>query len=127
MESRHPGQLSEEDLSDIPFLRDSVRRPPSDMLRSLDEDIAASGGEVRPEPGWEGAIGATMFDLPGSEDGTVTVLLPQEHLHLAPSQSLLRIESHIDGRGYLGIVTAGPFAEPDSLRGDSNLLALRIQ
>jgi DNA helicase HerA-like ATPase len=27
-----------------------------------------------------------------------------------------------DGRNYLGIVTAGPFSEPDSLRGDSTLL-----
>jgi len=93
-----------------------------DMRRQLDADIEASGGEVHPEPGWEGSIGATMFDLPGSEDGTITVLLPQAKVQRAPSQALLRIESRKDGRTYLGIVVAGPFAEPDSIKGDSTLL-----
>lgn len=105
----------------IPFLHEAVRRPPDEMLQRLDADIAALGGPALPMAGTVGAIGATMFDLPGSEDGTITVLLPQAHIHAAPSQALLRIESN-DGRGYLGIVTAGPFAEPDSLRGDSSLL-----
>jgi hypothetical protein len=63
-----------------------------------------------------------MFDLPGSEDNTVTVLLARNQLERAPSQALVRIKSRGDGRSYLGIVTAGPFAEPDSLRGDSHLL-----
>src|SRR5262249_59021993 len=62
-----------------------------------------------------------MFDLPGSEDNTLTVLLPRDHAQQAPSQSLVRIRSR-DGRKYLGIVTAGPFAEPDTLRADSHLL-----
>ena len=92
------------------------------MRRQLDADIQASGGAVHPEPGWERSIGATMFDLPGSEDGTITVLLPQNQVQRAPSQALLRIESRKDGRTYLGIVVAGPFAEPDSLKGDSTLL-----
>jgi DNA helicase HerA-like ATPase len=122
MASRQYKPIPEEDPRDIPFLRESVQRPPADLLRRLDADIEASGGTVEPEPGWEGAIGATMFDVPGSEDGTITVLLPQEHLQRAPSQQLLRIESRKDGRRYLGIVVGGPFAEPDSLRGDSNLL-----
>ena len=30
--------------------------------------------------------------------------------------------SRRDGRRYLGVVTAGPFAEPDGLKGDSPLL-----
>ena len=59
--------------------------------------------------------------MPGSEDHTLTILLPQQHAQRAPSQSLLRIKSR-DGRTYLGIVTAGPFSEPDSLRGDSHML-----
>jgi uncharacterized protein len=87
----------------------------------LDDEIAMSGGEVEIDPAMEGAIGATMFDLPSSEDGTVTVLLPEERIADAPSQSLVRIKSR-DGRRYLGVVTAGPFAEPDSLRGDSHML-----
>jgi DNA helicase HerA-like ATPase len=69
-----------------------------------------------------GAVGMTMFDLPGSEDSTVTVLLGRDNAQSAPAQALVRIESQPDGRRYLGVVTAGPFAEPDSLRADSAVL-----
>ncbi len=93
----------------------------SDLLERLDRDIHAAGGELEPDPAMVGAIGATMFDLPNSEDGTLTVLLPKENLQSAPSQALVRITSR-DGKRYLGIVTHGPFAEPDSLRGDSHML-----
>src|SRR5256885_8109389 len=62
-----------------------------------------------------------MFDLPSSADGTLTVLRPREDIQSAPSQALVRITS-ADGKRYLGIVTAGPFAAPDSLRGDSHML-----
>src|SRR5713226_7679068 len=65
-----------------------------------------------------------MFDLPGSQDNTVTVVLPQQAAQLAASQALVQIKSRKkgDGRIYIGMVTAGPFAEPDSLRGDSHML-----
>jgi DNA helicase HerA-like ATPase len=98
--------------------------PPSDLLERLDADIRAAGGEREDDPEMAGALGATMFDLPGSEDHSVTVLLPRAHVQCAPSQALVRIKSRSsgDGRSYLGIVTAGPFAEPDSLRADSHLL-----
>jgi DNA helicase HerA-like ATPase len=101
-----------------------ITKPPEELLHQLREDIETSGGELMPDPELEGAIGATMFDLPGSEDHSLTVLLPQENVQLAPSQALVRIKSRRDGdgRSYLGIVTAGPFAEPDSLRADSNML-----
>jgi DNA helicase HerA-like ATPase len=98
-----------------------IARPPEDLLRQVEQDVALAGGELTPDPDRVGAIGATMFDLPGSQDNTVTVLLPREHAQRAPSQSLVRIKSG-DGRIYLGIVTAGPFAEPDTLRADSHLL-----
>ena len=93
-----------------------------DVMQRLEADIAAAGGPLVPEPAQAGQVGVTMFDLPGSEDHTVTVLLARDRLEGAPSQSLVRIKSRGDGRSYLGIVTAGPFAEPDSLRGDSHLL-----
>jgi transposase len=94
------------------------------MQERLAADIHAAGGEVPPDTESEGAIGTTMFDLPGSEDETVTVLLPQRNAQLAGSQALVRIKSRKggDGRTYLGMVKAGPFAEPDSLRGDSHML-----
>lgn len=94
---------------------------PDDLQQRVDADIAQSGGELAEDTLPPDAVGATMFDLPNSEDDSVTVLLPQDSLDLAPSQALLRIKSR-DGRSYLGIVTAGPFVEPDSLRGDSHML-----
>src|SRR4051812_26076837 len=90
------------------------------LAERLDDDIASIGGPIVPDPELQGAIGTTMFDVPGSEDNTVTVLLPRQSTQTAPSQSLVRIRSRKggDGKSYLGIVTAGPFAEPDSLRAD---------
>lgn len=95
---------------------------PEDLRRRLEADVAVAGGVLADDPAFAGAIGATMFDLPSSEDGTVTVLLPKEAAQTAPSQALVRIKSRADGRSYIGAVTAGPFAEPDSLRGDSPML-----
>lgn len=88
----------------------------------LAAEVAAAGGPAEPDPLDAAAVGRTMFDLPGSTDLTVTVLLPNDRLHAAPAQSLVRITSRRDGRTYLGVVTAGPFAEPDGLKGDSPLL-----
>lgn len=88
---------------------------------ALAAEIAAAGGPVARPADHDGSVGRTLFDLPGSADLTVTVLLPNDHLHRTPSQSLVRICS-TDGKRYLGVVTAGPFAEPDGLRGDSPML-----
>jgi DNA helicase HerA-like ATPase len=97
-------------------------RPENGLRERLQADVRAAGGEIAVDPELGGPIGVTMFDLPGSEDNTVTVLLPCEKLQHAPGQALVRIRSRGDGRVYLGMVTAGPFSEPDSLRGDSPLL-----
>jgi DNA helicase HerA-like ATPase len=93
-------------------------------MERLDAEIQNGGAVFANDPETEGTIGTTMFDLPGSEDNTVTVLLPRHNAQTAPSQSLVRIKSRKggDGKSYLGIVTAGPFSEPDSLRADSHLL-----
>jgi DNA helicase HerA-like ATPase len=94
------------------------------IQQRLAAEIVAAGGEIQPDPELAGAIGTTMFDLPGSEDNTVTVVLPEETAQKAASQTLVQIKSRKggDGRNYIGMVTAGPFAEPDSLRGDSHML-----
>lgn len=102
-------------------LADTTFDAPPNFLRRLDGEIEATGGEVPPDPALAGSLGRTMFDLPSSEDGSVTVLLPQDSIKLTPSQALVRIKSR-DERRYLGIVTAGPFAEPDSIRGDSPMI-----
>jgi DNA helicase HerA-like ATPase len=81
--------------------------------------------DLRAMPAWEepeiyrGSVGRTMFDAPGARDNTITVLLPTESIQQVPAQSLVRVDSHPDGRRYLGIVVAGPFAEPDGLRADA--------
>lgn len=92
----------------------AVSSIPSEALDGLD-----AGPEWQPDPRDADAVGRTMFDAPGSQDNTLTVLLPKESLNSVPAQSLLRIESRDDDRTYLAIVTAGPFAEPDGLRADA--------
>jgi DNA helicase HerA-like ATPase len=95
----------------------------ADGARRLAGEIEAVGKMMPAADGpGEGVVGRTMFDLPGSEDLSVTVLLAQEQVQQAPSQALVRIVSRPDGRRYLGVVSAGPFAEPDSLRADSPVL-----
>lgn len=106
------------DLFDLPAPEIAVPA----LNERLSEDIDSSAVTIVPDPALANAIGMTMFDVPGSEDNTITVLLPRQHAQNAPSQSLMRITSRPDGRNYLGMVVAGPFTEPDSLKGDSNLL-----
>ncbi len=94
---------------------------PEEAFRRIDDDIERAGGSLPPDPARDAAVGFTMFDAPASEDNSVTVLLSDGRLAELPSQSLVRIRSK-DGRRYLGTVVAGPFAEPDGLRADSNVL-----
>ncbi len=95
---------------------------PDDVVEQLARDSAEAGGAWSEPPEYVDAVGRTMFDLPNSEDNTVTVLLPKDTIHAAPSQALARIRSVTDGRRYLGIVVKGPFAEPDGLRGDAPIM-----
>jgi DNA helicase HerA-like ATPase len=94
----------------------------SATAHQLEAEIKLAGGPKLANPEDAGSVGVTMFDLPGSDDLAVTVLLGREYLQHAPSQSLVRICSRKDARNYLGVVTAGPFAEPDGLRADSDIL-----
>src|SRR5688572_23458468 len=73
---------------------------PSDFLVRLESNIAAAGGELEPDENRVGSVGATMFDVPNSEDNSLTVLLPRDNLQSTPSQALVRIKS-ADGRDYL--------------------------
>jgi DNA helicase HerA-like ATPase len=98
---------------------DAVLATPEEAFQSLDAASEQAGGTWTVPAGYEGSIGRTMFDTPVSKDGTITVLLPQEHLDQLPNQALVRIESRADERTYLGAVVEGPFAEPDGLRADA--------
>lgn len=97
---------------------------PQDVFEQVEQDIQQAGGAWSEPPEYQDSIGRTMFDLPNSEDHTVTVLLSKEDIQKAPSQALVRIRSIIDNdhRTYLGIVVKGPFAEPDGLRGDAPIM-----
>lgn len=95
---------------------------PDGVMASLEGDIEEAGGEWSESLEYAGSVGRTMFDSPASEDGTVTVLLPKEHIEDVPRQSLVRIKSLTDDRTYLGAVVKGPFAEPDGLKADSPIL-----
>ncbi len=97
---------------------------PQEVLEQISQESIRAGGEWSEPPEYEGAVGRTMFDLPSSEDNTVTVLLPKDDIQKAPSQSLVRIKGvdENDSRRYLGIVVKGPFAEPDGLRGDAPIM-----
>ena len=79
-------------------------------------------GATLAEDDLTGVVGRTMFDSGQSEDGSVIVLLPKDEIAKVPTQALVRIRSEQDGRSYLGIVVAGPFAEPDGLRADANVI-----
>lgn len=95
--------------------------PPEIMAQIEAGALAAGGAYVVPEDEI-GAVGRTMFDTPHSEDNLITVLMPQENIRALPSQALIRIVSKDDKREYIGIVVAGPFAEPDGLRADAPLV-----
>lgn len=101
---------------------ETIREFPAEALAALEEDSIRVGGSWEEPEEYAGSVGRTMFDSPRSEDGSVTVLLPREHVQRLPSQSLVRIQSVPDGREYLGVVVSGPFAEPDGIRADAPLV-----
>ncbi len=102
---------------------DELAQPlPEEVLEQIEQDSASAGVEWNEPLEYKGAVGRSMFDLPSSEDNTITVLLAKDDIHKAPSQALVRIRSVHDNRKYLGIVVKGPFAEPDGLRGDAPIM-----
>jgi len=115
MTHQSPSRIAEPPRSDP----DAVAPVPDSVLESIERQAQEAGGPWEPAPEHEGCVGWTMFDTPGSNDGTVTVLLPKEQIRSLPRQTLVRINSLEDGRRYLGSVVSGPFAEPDGLRADA--------
>lgn len=97
-----------------------VMTTPADV-RSAREEYIGSLDDLPTTAADPNAVGRTMFDTPGSQDESVTVLLPQKKIEELTSQALVRIRS-TDGRNYIGAVGAGPFAEPDGLKSDSPIV-----
>ena len=99
----------------------------SDLFTAITDEIISNGGEWEDDANCVGAIGMTMFDLPNSEDNLITVLIPKNHIRQIGAHSIIEIRSRTtenegDGRIYRGIVVAGPFHEPDGIRGDSPMI-----
>lgn len=98
-----------------------------ELATMLDKEIANNGGEVAIDVNCRDCTGMTMFDVPGSEDNLITVLLPKDKIRSIGAHSLVEIRSRSkeyggDGRIYRGIVVAGPFHEPDGIRADAHVM-----
>lgn len=122
-------------VPNLPSVAEAGTTYNSAVAKSLDPTIfermsavaTEAGGPWVAEAGLEEVIAWTMFDSPGSDDNTVTILLERENIRLTPSQAMVRIISRDSAdsgtsRTYLGIVTSGPFADPDGLRADAPLV-----
>jgi len=101
--------------------------PQKDLFSILTKEIISNGGEWEDDKNCIGATGMTMFDLPNSEDNLITVLIPKKHIREIGAHSIVEIRSRTeqnggDNRIYRGIVVAGPFHEPDGIRGDSPMI-----
>lgn len=95
-----------------------------DAVKNLIETSEQSGGLKSLPAVYEGSFGRTLYDTSGSSDGTVTVVMPGDKILDVTSQALLRIESHPDGRRYVGTVSAGPFYDPDGISADSTTMVI---
>ena len=93
-------------------------------VKKLLESSEVAGGSRELPRAYEGSFGRTLFDTPGSEDGSVTIVMPPDRILDVTSQALLRIESYPDGRRYIGSVSAGPFFDPDGISADSTAMVI---
>lgn len=87
---------------------------------ALGQLAADTGGPYQEPAVYRGSCARTMFDRPGTEDGTVTVLVPEKQLAAVTRNAFVRIPSVHPRTGeieaeYLGAITSGPFAEPDAM------------
>jgi len=94
-------------------MNDSPDRP-SLPVRALPTSVASEFAETATSWKPDDADGRTLFDTPQSEDGSVSVVFPQEKFDRWRSQALVHIES-VDGRRYLAQVVRGPYASPVGL------------
>ncbi|HEX5502535.1 MAG TPA: helicase HerA-like domain-containing protein, partial [Thermomicrobiales bacterium] len=96
---------------------------PAEAIERLEQEMEARGGGFVPAASRAGAVGVTLFDTPASDDATVTLILPPDQLERVPNRAFVRIAGEgATPRTYVGLVTAGPFCEPDGLRGDAPLI-----
>jgi DNA helicase HerA-like ATPase len=95
----------------------------------LERTANENGGAYQEPEAYRGSVARTMFDRAGSEDGTITVLVPESQIGNVTREAYVRIDS-IQPRTskveaeYLGVIASGPFAEPDALGANSPTLVV---
>ena len=92
---------------------------PQDLPEIVVRELSAD--DNRPALSSADEDGRTLFDAPGSDDGTVVAVFPQERFECWRSQALAHIHS-ADKRVYLAQVASGPYAAPNGLPATSPLL-----
>ncbi len=95
----------------------------------LKQTANENGGAYREPEAYRGSVARTMFDRPGSEDGTVTALVPEDCIGDVTREAFVRLVSVHPRTGeseseYLGVVASGPFAEPDALSSNAPTLVV---
>jgi hypothetical protein len=79
----------------------------ADSLQKLGND---NGGPYQEPETYSGSVARTMFDRPGSEDGTITVLVPEHQIGSVTREAYVRIDSihprtkEVEAQ-YLGVVS----------------------
>jgi DNA helicase HerA-like ATPase len=101
----------------------------ADAAADLALTARENGGPYEEPAAYRGSCGRTMFDRPGTEDGTVTILVPEKQISEVFRNAFVRIPSVHPRTGvieaeYLGSVSAGPFAEPDALAASAPTLVV---
>ncbi len=96
----------------------------ADVVSELKRLAEENGGPFSLPPEYNGSFGRTLYDLPSSEDGLLTVVMPKEAIENITSQALVRIISFPDKRKYVGFVSGGPFSDPDGIRADSTAMVV---
>ncbi len=91
------------------------------LPRSVRNELEGSGGPTDAPFQPDDADGRTLFDTPGSDDGSVVVVFPQDRFAIWRFQALVHIRS-TDDKLYLGQVARGPYAAPNGLPANSPLL-----
>ena len=77
---------------------------PKETLDAIEEDSIAAGGEWQVPEEFAGSVGTTMFDMPNSKDGTVTVLLPQSNIEEFEDEEAKRMVREYDPKQELVVV-----------------------
>src|SRR5215469_5295724 len=94
------------------------------VVKELRALANSNGGPFKLPPEYDGSFGRTLYDMPSSHDGHLTVVMPKEQIDGITAQALVRILSYPDKRMYVGFVASGPFSDPDGIRADSTAMVV---